>query len=250
MENDLILSLQGLTKTFGGLNAVKGVSFNIGRGEIVSLVGPNGSGKTTLFNCVNGIYPVNEGRIFFQGEDITRFSVPLRCRIGIGRTFQVVRPFLRLTCLENILVGWYFGQGDQKNESRGEGARVLEFVGLGEKANIKASELRLSERKRLEIARALATQPRLLLLDEVAAGLNEIEIQEMIRLLRQIHAKGISLLVVEHVMSLVMDISHRVVVLNEGQKIAEGPPEVIVNDQKVIEIYLGNKEGPFMNMNP
>lgn len=244
MNNDVILSLVQVTKTFGGLKAVNGVSFEVSKGEIVSLVGPNGSGKTTLFNCISGIYTVNNGKILFLGENISHFSPPRICKMGIGRTFQVVRPFLRLTCLENILVGLYFGQEGQKKESRREGLRMLEFVGLGEKANKPAMELRLAERKRLEIARALATRPKLLLLDEVAAGLNEAEIQEMIRLLRQIHTQGITLLVVEHVMSLVMDLSYRVVVLNEGKKIADGLPEIVANDQQVINVYLGQSHDP------
>lgn len=244
MNNDVILSLVQVTKTFGGLKAVNGVSFEVSKGEIVSLVGPNGSGKTTLFNCISGIYTVNNGKILFLGENISHFSPPRICKIGIGRTFQVVRPFLRLTCLENILVGLYFGQEGQKKESRREGLRMLEFVGLGEKASKPAMELRLAERKRLEIARALATRPKLLLLDEVAAGLNEAEIQEMIRLLRQIHTQGITLLVVEHVMSLVMDLSYRVVVLNEGKKIADGLPEIVANDQQVINVYLGQSHDP------
>lgn len=244
VNNDVILSLVQVTKTFGGLKAVNGVSFEVSKGEIVSLVGPNGSGKTTLFNCISGIYTVNNGKILFLGENISHFSPPRICKIGIGRTFQVVRPFLRLTCLENILVGLYFGQEGQKKESRREGLRMLEFVGLGEKANKPAMELRLAERKRLEIARALATRPKLLLLDEVAAGLNEAEIKEMIRLLRQIHTQGITLLVVEHVMSLVMDLSYRVVVLNEGKKIADGLPEIVANDQQVINVYLGQSHDP------
>lgn len=244
MNNDVILSLAQVTKTFGGLKAVNGVSFEVSKGEIVSLVGPNGSGKTTLFNCISGIYTVNNGKILFLGENISHFSPPRICKMGIGRTFQVVRPFLRLTCLENILVGLYFGQEGQKKESRREGLRMLEFVGLGEKASKPAMELRLAERKRLEIARALATRPKLLLLDEVAAGLNEAEIQEMIRLLRQIHTQGITLLVVEHVMSLVMDLSYRVVVLNEGKKIADGLPEIVANDQQVINVYLGQSHDP------
>jgi branched-chain amino acid transport system ATP-binding protein len=244
VNNDVILSLAQVTKTFGGLKAVNGVSFEVSKGEIVSLVGPNGSGKTTLFNCISGIYTVNNGKILFLGENISHFSPPRICKMGIGRTFQVVRPFLRLTCLENILVGLYFGQEGQKKESRREGLRMLEFVGLGEKASKPAMELRLAERKRLEIARALATRPKLLLLDEVAAGLNEAEIQEMIRLLRQIHTQGITLLVVEHVMSLVMDLSYRVVVLNEGKKIADGLPEIVANDQQVINVYLGQSHDP------
>jgi branched-chain amino acid transport system ATP-binding protein len=166
-----ILFINHVTKTFGGLKAVDDVSFEISEGEITSLVGPNGSGKTTLFNCISGIIPTNIGEIRFQGEDITHLSPAQICKKGIGRTFQVVRPFLKLTCIENLLVGCYFGQRAYQKEVRREALQLLEFVGLGKKPETLALELRLAERKRLEIARALAIRPRLLLLDEVAAGL-------------------------------------------------------------------------------
>jgi branched-chain amino acid transport system ATP-binding protein len=242
-----ILFINHVTKTFGGLKAVDDVSFEISEGEITSLVGPNGSGKTTLFNCISGIIPTNNGEIRFQGEEITHLSPARICKKGIGRTFQVVRPFLKLTCIENLLVAWYFGQRAHQMGVRREALELLEFVGLGKKPETLALELRLAERKRLEIARALAIRPRLLLLDEVAAGLNEAETQDMIDLLRQIHSQGIVLFVVEHVMSVVMKISHRIVVLNEGKKIAEGSPEMIANDQRVIEIYLGEPDPTQIN---
>jgi branched-chain amino acid transport system ATP-binding protein len=236
------LFINHVTKAFGGLKAVDDVSFEISEGEITSLVGPNGSGKTTLFNCISGIIPTNSGEIRFQGEDLTHLSPARICKKGIGRTFQVVRPFLKLTCIENLLVGCYFGQRAHQKEVRREALELLEFVGLGKKPETLALELRLAERKRLEIARALAIRPKLLLLDEVAAGLNEAESQDMIDLLRQIHSQGVVLFVVEHVMSVVMEISHHIVVLNEGKKIAEGSPEMIANDQRVIEIYLGEPD--------
>lgn len=242
MKSDSLLSLREVSKSFGGLKAVQSVSFDLHAGEITSLVGPNGSGKTTLFNCINGVYSHDGGTIYFDGEEIGHLSAARRCQIGISRTFQVVRPFLKMTCLENLLVARYYGQRGESRGAEEDCLRILKFVGLWEKAQRPASGLRLAERKRLEIARALASGPRLLLLDEVAAGLNPVEVQDIVSLLRQMHERGITLLVVEHVMSLVMNISNRVIVLNEGCKIAEGPPEQVSCDSKVIEVYLGTSQ--------
>jgi branched-chain amino acid transport system ATP-binding protein len=242
LRSDPLLSLREVSKSFGGLKAVQGVSFDLHAGEITSLVGPNGSGKTTLFNCINGIYIHDGGKICFNGEEIGHLSPARRCQIGISRTFQVVRPFLKMTCLENLLVARYFGHRGGARGATEDCLKILELVGLREKARHPASGLRLAERKRLEIARALASDPKLLLLDEVAAGLHPVEVQDMVSLLRQMHERGITLLVVEHVMSLVMTISNRVIVLNEGRKIAEGPPESVSCDSKVIEVYLGTSQ--------
>ncbi len=242
MRSDPLLSLRDVSKSFGGLKAVQDVSLDLYAGEITSLVGPNGSGKTTLFNCINGIYIHDRGKICFNGQDIGHLSAARRCQIGISRTFQVVRPFLKMTCLENLLVAHYFGQRGGSKEATGHCSKILELVGLGEKARQPAFSLRLAERKRLEIARALASNPELLLLDEVAAGLHPVEVQDMVSLLRQMHERGITLLVVEHVMSLVMTISNRVIVLNEGRKISEGSPESVNCDPKVIEVYLGTSQ--------
>jgi len=242
VSSEAILSLREVSKSFGGLKALDTVSFDLDRGQITSLVGPNGSGKTTLFNCISGIYTPESGRIHFSGREVTSYSAARRCKMGIGRTFQVVRPFLKMTCFENILVGWCFGQEKYQKPAASDADGILEFVGLKDRKHHQAGELRLAERKRLEIARALATQPKLLLLDEVAAGLNPVEVQGMVALLRQIHLQGITLLIVEHVMSLVMDISDRVIVLNEGKKLADDQPEYVSNNQKVIEVYLGPSE--------
>ncbi|MBP1696787.1 MAG: livG, partial [Deltaproteobacteria bacterium] len=168
MSSEAILSLKEVSKSFGGLKALDTVSFDLAPGQITSLVGPNGSGKTTLFNCISGIYIPESGHIQFTGTEVTSYSAARRCKMGIGRTFQVVRPFLKMTCLENILVGWCFGQEKYQKPAASDADGILEFVGLKDRRHHQAGELRLAERKRLEIARALATQPKLLLLDEVA----------------------------------------------------------------------------------
>lgn len=233
-----MLKIVDITKTFGGIIALNGVSCDIYKGEIVGLIGPNGSGKTTLFNCISGIYHPNEGIIKFKGEDITRLQPYQICKKGIGRTFQLVRPFHELTVLQNILVGLNFGRV-KASASRKTVNSILELVGLTGKKKVKANSLLLAERKRLEIARALATSPYILLLDEVAAGLNPTETDGMIDLLKRINEQGITLFVVEHVMSMIMKISDRIIVLNEGRKIAEGEPKKIAENQQVIAVYLG-----------
>ncbi len=234
-----MLKIHNLTKKFGGLTAVNQVSFTLEKGLILGLVGPNGSGKTTLFNCISGLVPPSGGSIVFRDEEITGLKPHQICRAGIGRTFQLVKPFRSLSALENVVLGLAFGQSKRVAKMRDKALEILEFVGLHEKAHQSAGQLILAERKKLEIARALATGPSLLLLDEVASGLNEAESEEIIDLLKQCNAQGLSILIVEHVMPVIMSLSHRVVVLSEGRKIADGPPDAVANDQKVIEVYLG-----------
>lgn len=236
---------KGLTKSFGGLMAVKGVDFHLDQGEIVGLIGPNGAGKTTLFNLVSGVFHPDSGRLYFDGRDIT----PLRpfeiCRSGIARTFQIVRPFLKMSCFENTLVG-IIGRNDKnggKGERRDEVITLLKFVGLETREQTLAKDLPLIEKKRLEMARALATKPRILLLDEVLAGLNPSEILQALQLIEVIRTQlKMTIFWIEHVMGAIMKASDRIIVLDQGEKIKEGKPEEIVSDPKVIEAYLGESD--------
>jgi branched-chain amino acid transport system ATP-binding protein len=236
-----MLKIDSLTKKFGGLIAVNEVSFTLERGMILGLVGPNGSGKTTLFNCISGLFPPTSGRILFGDREITGLKAHQICRAGIGRTFQLVKPFHSLTALENIILGLVFGSNEKGGKVREKALEILEFVGLEEKAEKGAGQLILAERKKLEIARALATRPSLLLLDEVASGLNESESEEIIDLLTRSNQSGLTILIVEHVMPVIMSLSDRVVVLSEGRKIADGTPDEVANDQNVIDVYLGER---------
>ncbi len=237
-----ILEGKGVTKSFGGLMAIHKVDFYLNEGEIVGLIGPNGAGKTTLFNVISGVYPLDEGELFFNGTSISSLKPFEICRLGIGRTFQIVRPFLKMTCLENILIG-LIGRGErQKNlrEKKKEARFYLEFVGLKGRENSVAKDLTLIEKKRLEMARALATNPKLLLLDEVLAGLNPSEILQALELIDIIRSQlRVTIFWIEHVMGAIMKASDRIIVLNQGEKIKEGKPEEIVSDPQVIEAYLG-----------
>jgi len=239
----MLLQIQKVTKRFGGLTAVKEIDLEIERGEIVGLIGPNGAGKTTLFNMISGFYPPTEGNILFEGIDITGFRAYQTCRLGIGRTFQIVKPFGNMTVLENVMVG-NFCRMKSIREVRKEAFKILELVGLSGKKDELAKSLTLPDRKRLELAKALATQPKFLLLDEVNAGLNPAEIIQVLNIIRRVRDEwGVTFLVIEHLMSVIMNLSERIVVLSYGEKIGEGTPDEVSKNQKVIEAYLGEEYG-------
>jgi len=243
MENELLLKIEGLSKNFGGLAALSDVSLALPRGVIYGLIGPNGSGKTTLFNCISGVYRASAGKVVFRGEEIQALSAHVICRKGMGRTYQNVRPFASLSVYDNVRAGLEFS-GKARSDHRPARELILEtlsFVGLAGKESEIAAGLPLALRKRLEIGRALIGRPRLLLLDEVAAGLNLAESQEIIELVNRIHEQGVTILMVEHVMPIIMKVCHHIVVLSEGKKIAEGDPLTISRDKRVIESYLGEE---------
>ena len=236
-----LLELRAVTKRFGGLIANKDVSFTIGAGEIIGLIGPNGAGKTTLFNCITGYMHPEEGQILLGGVDITNAHPARVCGHGIARTWQLVRTFGRMSVLENVICG-ALKRTNRVREARVRAMRLLEFSGLAAKAGLAAANLTLADKKRLEIARALATQPRMLLLDEAMSGLTPTETAEAVQLVRRIHGElGVALCVVEHVMEVVMPLSHRVVVLDHGEKLTEGPPAEVARDERVITAYLGDR---------
>ena len=235
-----LLEVNNLTKKFGGLTAVDQVSLSIREGDILGLIGPNGAGKTTLFNCIVGFYACDKGSILYRGKDISRFSSDVICRFGIARTFQIVKSFKGMTVLENIIVASLLRNPSVK-QARTEAFEVLDLVGLLDKKDVDSGSLTVEDKKRLEIARALATKPTLLVLDEVMAGLSPTQTREAVELVRKIHAQGVTIFLVEHVMEVVMPLSHRVLVLDSGRKIAEGPPAEIARDPNVIRVYLGER---------
>jgi branched-chain amino acid transport system ATP-binding protein len=239
-----VLEIAHVTRRFAGLVAVNDVSFTLGQSEILGVIGPNGAGKTTLVNLISGTLSPSLGDIFFQGNRITRLSAFRRARLGIGRTFQIMRPFPGLSVLDNVAVGALFGHGAGESDltkAREKARAQLDFVGLGRFATQRAEELGGPNRKRLELAKALAMQPKVLLCDEVMAGLNLVEIEEVIEVLKKIRARGISILVIEHVIQAIKSLSDRLLVLHHGDKIADGPPDAVLANSEVIEAYLGRR---------
>jgi branched-chain amino acid transport system ATP-binding protein len=235
------LETKNISKSFGGLHVIEDISFTLQEGETLGIIGPNGSGKTTLFNLISGFLKPNKGNITFLDKDITNKNSASVCKEGIARTFQLVRPFPQLTTLENVTAGSAYGSNPAKTLkiARKEADEIVDMVGLGSKKMVIAGQLSLIDRKRLEIARALATKPKLLLLDEVFAGLNHAEVEEALRLLTTIRGLGITLMIVEHVIKVILGISDRVIVINSGGKIFEGLPKDAINDIQVCKAYLG-----------
>lgn len=237
-----ILELKGVNKSFGGLKAVEDFKLSIEEGEILGLIGPNGAGKSTIFNCIAGVYPPTAGEIYFKGENITHQRPWDLCRKGLARTFQIVKPFSSRTVLYNVTVGAFATTG-KRAEAERRALKVLRTLHMEDIRNVRAGNLTVAYLKRLEIARALATQPKILLLDEVMAGLRPTEVDEMVKIIKEVRESGVTIFVIEHIMRAIMALSDRVAVLHFGKKIAEGTPKEVASDERVIKAYLGEEYG-------
>ena len=234
-----ILEVAGISKAFGSLKVIDGFDFELAEGEALGIIGPNGAGKSTLFNLITGSLQPNSGSIRFEGVDITQIPAYRRCRLGIGRSYQIPHPFGGMTVFENLLVGATFGKNQTEVQSYDACARILDLTGLLEKSNVLAGQLTLLERKRLELARALATSPKALLLDEIAGGLTEPEIQELIQTIRIIRSENISVIWIEHIVHALMSVVDRLIVINFGKKLEDGDPETVIKSPEVQEVYMG-----------
>ena len=237
-----ILRLDKISRRFSGLQALRDVTLTINKGEVLGLIGPNGAGKTTLVNTVCGVTPANSGKVIFDGRDITRIKTYQAARLGLSRTFQIVQPFAEFTALDNVAAAALFSQPGESIKSAREAARAhLSFVGLEAQANQSAATLTLAMRKRLELAKALAMKPKLLFLDEVNAGLNSAEVERATKLIHQLAADGITIVMIEHLMKVVLNVCTRIIVLHNGQLIADGPPRDVIKNPAVVDAYLGQQ---------
>lgn len=239
-KSNIIFQIRGVSKSFGGVKAVNQVSFQVQKKKIIGLIGPNGAGKTTLFNLITGFLKSDEGHIYFQGRDITNLKPHKICQLGIGRTFQVVRPLSTLTVLENIVTAALLRHNNYK-DAKEYAIYIAQVMGLASKINKIAGGIPIAEKKRLGFAQALATGAKLLLLDEVAAGLNPTEVDKFLNIIRKISIEGLTIIMVEHVMKAVMNVSNQILVLDHGELIAQGRPEEVINNEKVIKAYLGDQ---------